>query len=86
MCPLTRKYLEQPMKNRNCGHHYSKEAIEELLKKNKKNVTSCPVAGCSAKVIINSIEEDPDMERQVIRFQKKNKEKSDEEEDELEEL
>jgi len=86
ICPLTRTYLEQPMKNRNCGHHYSKEAIEELLKKNKKNVTSCPVAGCSAKVIANSIEEDPDMERQVVRFQKKNKEKSDEEEDELEEL
>jgi len=37
-------------------------------------------------VTFNSIEEDPDMERQVVRFQKKNKEKSDEEEDELEEL
>jgi len=73
------------MKNRNCGHHYSKLAIEELLKNNRK--ISCPVAGCSAKVMPNSIEEDPDMERQIVRFLKKNQDKeSESEEEELEVL
>lgn len=86
MCPITRKYLQTPMKNRNCGHHYSKSAIEEVLKSNRKAVTSCPVAGCSAKVTLSSIEEDLDMERQIARYMKKNPQKESDSEEEIEQL
>jgi len=87
MCPITRKYLQKPMKNRNCGHHYSREAIEQLIR-SRKGAAGCPVAGCSAKVTSDTIEDDPDMERQIQRYLKKNpeKESSDNESEDLEEL
>ena len=43
--PLTKKLIEQPCKNRVCGHVYEYKSIMEYLKGNKKRV-NCPYVGC----------------------------------------
>ncbi|XP_049848475.1 E3 SUMO-protein ligase NSE2-like [Schistocerca gregaria] len=47
ICPLSRQQLRIPMKNQECGHVYSRDSIEEYLRKNGKQ---CPVAGCNARI------------------------------------
>ncbi|CCJ29695.1 unnamed protein product [Pneumocystis jirovecii] len=63
-CPLTMRYLEEPMKSRVCGHYFSKHAILEILKCNNGKCI-CPIVGCN-KIIDNSILiPDKIMERRV---------------------
>jgi len=81
-CPITRKMLENPVTNKSCGHHYSKDAILEMMRKSKKGA-QCPVSGCSAKVTVRSLEDDKDVEllvqRELLKHQKKNSELEDDE-------
>ena len=53
--------MENPVKNNNCGHNYSRSAIETHIRNNKNRVqgTRCPVAGCVHKVTSFSLEDDP---------------------------
>jgi len=78
ICPLTKITLVNPMKNRNCGHYYSKTAILEFLKSARQK--GCPVAGCSALITKSTLEDDLDLERRIRRMQKKKKKQSDEDE------
>ena len=77
ICPITRKLLVDPLKNTICGHSYSSEAIKHHINtapRNKKDL--CPVAGCSAKVNLRSLEEDVETQhklRTYLREQKKKK-------------
>jgi len=81
-CPLTRKYLEQAVTNKSCGHHYSKEAIREYINMSKKGV-SCPATGCSAKVTLRSLEDDEEIRLLVKReLLKQNNADQDDEDDE----
>ncbi|XP_053602131.1 E3 SUMO-protein ligase NSE2-like isoform X4 [Plodia interpunctella] len=42
--PITKKPIEDPVKNTVCGHIYEKNSIMNLIHRN--NRTKCPVAGC----------------------------------------
>ncbi|XP_041976435.1 E3 SUMO-protein ligase NSE2-like [Aricia agestis] len=42
--PITKKPIEDPVRNSLCGHIYERQTIMELI--NKKNRVRCPVAGC----------------------------------------
>lgn len=57
----TQVEMENPVKNNNCGHNYSRSAIETHIRNNKNRVqgTRCPVAGCVHKVTSFSLEDDP---------------------------
>jgi len=62
-CPITGQPLEEPVKNRECGHTYSRMGIEHLIKSASKtrraaagNSVKCPVSGCSKLVNMDSLE------------------------------
>lgn len=69
MCPISRVLLVRPMKNQPCGHYYSEEAINNYLKRRKKEL-ACPVSACSKKVSHQTIEFDVEMERALIKHQR----------------
>eukprot|EP01098_Paradermamoeba_levis_P002536 TRINITY_DN12929_c0_g1_i1.p1 TRINITY_DN12929_c0_g1~~TRINITY_DN12929_c0_g1_i1.p1 ORF type:complete len:219 (-),score=63.64 TRINITY_DN12929_c0_g1_i1:210-866(-) len=80
LCPLTRKELEEPMKNQTCGHVYSKEAIYSYIKSKKAGPfgqVQCPVAGCRQAVTLGTLEYDKDAERRVKKTQRKHKDEED---------
>ncbi|KII74294.1 E3 SUMO-protein ligase NSE2 [Thelohanellus kitauei] len=57
-CPITQADLVAPVRNRNCGHIYSRDAILSLIKRGKGNKqTTCPVIGCSEAVVESRLED-----------------------------
>jgi SUMO ligase MMS21 Smc5/6 complex component len=70
-CPITRMDLEEPVKN-TCGHVYSKAAILHYLKKQRGGQGACPVAGCPARVTVQSLVDD---ETTKLRMEKAKKKK-----------
>lgn len=42
--PLTKRPIQEPVKNIICGHYYEKTAIMQII--NRTKYTKCPVAGC----------------------------------------
>jgi len=82
-CPVTREILVNPVTNKNCGHHYSKDAIQNLIRGNKRAQScNCPVSGCSAKVSLKTLEDNKDLEVLVQRHLLKRQNEEEEEEDE----
>jgi hypothetical protein len=66
-CPLTCKFLEDPVKNKVCGHAYSKAAIQAHLAICK----DCPVAGCGNRhVQMSDLKADVEL-TQLVRRQKR---------------
>ncbi|XP_015510533.1 E3 SUMO-protein ligase NSE2 [Neodiprion pinetum] len=45
--PITKRRINDPVRNTVCGHVYDRGSVEALLKANKQ--TRCPVAGCANK-------------------------------------
>ena len=52
------------MRNTDCPHVYSLEAIRELVRHGRGRI-GCPVAGCGAQVSMGSVKEDKAMARRV---------------------
>jgi E3 SUMO-protein ligase NSE2 len=73
-CPLTLQLLEKPMRNTNCPHIYSLEAISELLRQGG-GACSCPVSGCEARVSMEGLREDKVMARKVREERAKEEER-----------
>jgi SUMO ligase MMS21 Smc5/6 complex component len=69
-CPITRQFLERPMKNKLCGHVYSHDAVQDYM---KKGGATCPVAGCSKRVSARSLEPDIELERELVKIRKQKK-------------
>lgn len=63
-CPITLQLLEKPVRNTNCPHVYSLDAIRELVRHGHGRC-NCPVAGCTAKVSMDSVREDKVMARKI---------------------
>lgn len=65
-CPLSGTLLEDPVKNKLCGHVYSRKSIIHHM----RIKTQCPVVGCSNKHLTSSqLEEDMATARLVRREQ-----------------
>ena len=68
-CPITATLFENPVKNKVCGHVYSRAGIQQVIK-NKK--TTCPIAGCTNnRLSMQQLEEDEETKMAVHRFKKK---------------
>jgi SUMO ligase MMS21 Smc5/6 complex component len=73
--PFTKSVMEEPYKNRKCGHSYEKSSIEEVLKRSRGKPVDCPVVGCR-QTIANMNDLEPNLHLQVaIRRKQKNKER-----------
>mmetsp|Transcript_8671 Transcript_8671/g.16674 ORF Transcript_8671/g.16674 Transcript_8671/m.16674 type:complete len:281 (+) Transcript_8671:147-989(+) len=60
-CPLTTTLVEDPYKNKACGHVYSKEAIMNYIRQMQSShrTCKCPVTGCSnTNVTMDQLEPD----------------------------
>lgn len=44
-CPITQRFMKEPLRNRLCGHTYDKIGVEQLIK-NRGAKARCPVPGC----------------------------------------
>jgi E3 SUMO-protein ligase NSE2 len=84
-CPITLSLLEKPVRNDNCVHVYSLNAIKELVRQGRGHC-KCPVAGCSAEVTMKSVKEDKAMARRVMLEKNRLEERMDEERDEVHEI
>jgi hypothetical protein len=68
-CPITGTFFEDPVKNKVCGHSYSRGGLQQVLKNRK---TSCPVTGCRNNGLsLQQVEEDEEMRMKVARFKKR---------------
>ncbi|EME28445.1 uncharacterized protein Gasu_41340 [Galdieria sulphuraria] len=66
-CPISQSRLVEPVKNKECLHTYSRQALLEYLKHHKtskkQTCVRCPVAFCDKLVSLDSIEPDHEMEK-----------------------
>ncbi|KAG8818893.1 hypothetical protein FRC17_010667 [Serendipita sp. 399] len=69
--PLTRAWLENPMKSKLCGHVYSQASIFDFL---RAGPADCPAAGCDKKISKKDLEPDEDMARQVRNAKRREEE------------
>ncbi|XP_061709583.1 E3 SUMO-protein ligase NSE2-like [Cydia pomonella] len=58
--PITKKPIEDPVRNSLCNHVYERASIMQLLSVNRK--TRCPVAGCGNKQPVAAAQLAPDEE------------------------
>jgi hypothetical protein len=66
-CPLSGTWLEIPVRNKVCGHVYSKQHILHHIQSNKRNC-KCPQVGClNQNVTAAQLEDDKAIERLVKR-------------------
>ena len=66
MCPVICKLLENPMKNKVCGHIYSLAGLKHLLRNSRR--CACPVAGCqNNNVTMEQVEEDVETQFKIRR-------------------
>lgn len=64
-CPITTMLYEEPVRNKVCGHVYSKAGIMQQLRARQ---TRCPVAGCrNRQVTKEQLEEDMETAMKVKR-------------------
>lgn len=75
ICPISQTRFEDPVKNKVCGHSYSKKSIMDLLSKNNSNrkPTRCPVIGCSKNVESKNLESNKELIRYLKRTERRNK-------------
>jgi len=65
ICPLTQKPFERPMKNINCNHSYSEEAIKSYISQAHRLSLPCPQTGCRATVDLASLTFNKVLDRQM---------------------
>jgi SUMO ligase MMS21 Smc5/6 complex component len=64
-CPITAMLYEEPLRNKVCGHVYSKAGIMQMLRSHQPK---CPVVGCrNGAVTMSQLEEDVETEMKVKR-------------------
>jgi Zinc-finger of the MIZ type in Nse subunit len=69
-CPITTMYMENPHKNKVCGHTYGLDAITQLIRNagRGRGRCKCPVAGCTnSAVTVDQLEKDIETEYAIKR-------------------
>jgi len=84
-CPITLQLLEKPVKNVNCPHVYSLDAIKELVRQ-AGGRCHCPVSGCQKEVTMKGVREDKVMARKVREEIVRQEERADEERMDFQEI
>ncbi|KAL7565266.1 hypothetical protein ACA910_014560 [Epithemia clementina (nom. ined.)] len=74
-CPITTMDMEDPVKNTQCGHVYSRKGIEQLMRQsNRGSSCQCPIAGCTNRSVTNDqLEKDLETEVTINRARRRQK-------------
>jgi len=69
--PITKRPMEDPVKNVYCGHSYERTSILALIAKSKK--TKCPMGGCpnEAHIEANHLIDDTGLKKRIQNLKKK---------------
>lgn len=59
-----------PLRSTKCPHAFSGDAIKEIIQR-ENGQTPCPVAGCSARLTLSSVEPDENLARRVAAHVKR---------------
>ena len=71
-CPITGRLFADPVKNKVCGHIYSREGIDAHMRNAHRRAATCPVAGCNKPIQSSAqLEKDVETEMKVRRQQRK---------------
>ena len=68
--PWTRKLIEDPVTNKECGHTYERSTVERFLASNAKSrkPLKCPVVGCTNNNITKAqLVTDANIKRQIMK-------------------
>ncbi|KAG0033052.1 hypothetical protein BGZ81_009494 [Podila clonocystis] len=79
-CPLTTKFLEDPVTSSSCKHSFSKEAIMSMIASQRQ--TLCPVHGCNRPITAGMLQPNKALARKVAREKLIQEEMSQAQEDE----
>lgn len=74
MCPIMGTLMENPVKNKACGHLYSRDGIESHIQsmRRSRRQCSCPVTGCSnGNVTLDQLETDLRAQNMIRREQRR---------------
>ena len=74
-CPILAKEMEDPVKNKLCGHVYSRTGIEQMIKSRQARgaTCQCPIPGCSNRnVTLDQLEEDLETRLLIQRARRQN--------------
>ncbi|CAG8659542.1 10079_t:CDS:2 [Acaulospora morrowiae] len=66
-CPITTLLLEDPVTSKVCKHTFSKDAILQLIRRNRDAV-SCPMTGCDKQIMEHDLQPNKRIERKVARY------------------
>lgn len=75
-CPITKKVFEEPMRNPNCKHIFSKEGVMNLFTQRKAGANTamkCPVSGCPVSFKRDQLEPDEETAKRVQQHLKQSK-------------
>ena len=67
-CPLAKTLMVDPVKNKKCGHSFSKQAILHHIRKYRQNhrkEATCPIGGCNVKLKEADFEPNADLEKAI---------------------
>ena len=67
-CPITLTTFEEPVRNTQCPHIFSKAAILDMIRQGRLDVVECPMPGCSADIHSSNLITDKVMQRRVQRY------------------
>ncbi|KAF9310929.1 hypothetical protein BG003_007943 [Podila horticola] len=79
-CPLTTKFLEDPVTSSSCKHSFSKDAIMSMIASQRQ--TLCPVHGCNRPITAGMLQPNKALARKVTREKLIQEEMSQAQEDE----
>eukprot|EP01105_Mastigella_eilhardi_P016948 TRINITY_DN3890_c0_g1_i1.p1 TRINITY_DN3890_c0_g1~~TRINITY_DN3890_c0_g1_i1.p1 ORF type:complete len:250 (+),score=74.23 TRINITY_DN3890_c0_g1_i1:65-751(+) len=66
ICPITKTQFVNPVRNKACGHVFTRDAIMDLLQRQKHGM-DCPVPGCDKQIVAGGLEPDEEMEHILRR-------------------
>ncbi|KZW03344.1 hypothetical protein EXIGLDRAFT_828699 [Exidia glandulosa HHB12029] len=75
---LTMTIISDPVTSRVCKHSFSKASMDEFLRAGPKK---CPHLGCAAMVSRGDLQPDPELERKIRAFQRREKRRNAEDSD-----
>ena len=69
--PITKRRIEDPVRNCHCGHLYDRSTIVQMVA-NKRGRIRCPIPGCSNEVFVaeEDLQEDHEAKKAIAELER----------------
>merc|ERR1712130_134561 len=81
-CPLTQRVFVEPVKSRECGHTFEREAVENYIEsqEQRQEMSDCPLPGCNNILTKDQLIRDVMMEKKIKAQSKQDNDKDSDDE------